>query len=111
MRTEVLVAPPGFATRQSAGQAEVPASGQAGASPEELNKQLNDPVSSVWSLNFQNDFHLPDISFGPRAPQGPGTNWLRTVPGKGFFVILRLYGPTQPFFAQTWKPGDLEKAQ
>jgi len=26
-----------------------------------------------------------------------------------FFVILRLYGPTKPFFDQSWKPGDLEK--
>jgi hypothetical protein len=29
-----------------------------------------------------------DISFGPNAPHGQGKNWLRTVPGKGFFVIL-----------------------
>jgi hypothetical protein len=43
--------------------------------------------------------------------QGQGKNWLRTVLGKGLFVILRLYGPTQPFFDQTWKPSDLDKAQ
>jgi hypothetical protein len=34
---------------------------------------------------------------------------LKTVPGSGFFVILRLYGPKQPFFDQSWKPGDVEK--
>src|SRR5882724_5977677 len=39
-----------------------------------------------------------DIYFGHDATQGQGKNWLRTAPGKGFFVILRLYGPTQPFF-------------
>jgi hypothetical protein len=49
-----------------------------------------------------------DIYFGPSSP-GDGRNWLRTVPEKGFFVILRLYGPTEPFFNQTWRPGDLEE--
>jgi hypothetical protein len=50
-----------------------------------------------------------DLSFGPTAPAGKEGNWRRTVPGKGFFVILRLYGPTQPFFDQSWKPDDVEK--
>ncbi|HVY05645.1 MAG TPA: DUF1254 domain-containing protein [Burkholderiales bacterium] len=49
-----------------------------------------------------------DIYFGPESP-GEGKNWLRTLPDKGFFVILRLYGPTKPFFDKAWKPGDLEK--
>jgi hypothetical protein len=34
---------------------------------------------------------------------------LRTVPGKGFFVLLRLYGPKKEFFEQAWKAGDIEK--
>jgi hypothetical protein len=50
-----------------------------------------------------------DIYFGPSAPPGKDANWRRTVPGKGFFMILRLYGPTQAFFDKTWKPGDVEK--
>jgi hypothetical protein len=49
-----------------------------------------------------------DIYFGPNSP-GEGKNWLRTLPGKGFFVILRLYGPKQAFYDQTWKAGDIEK--
>jgi hypothetical protein len=49
-----------------------------------------------------------DIYFGPESP-GDGKNWLRTLPDKGFFVILRLYGPTKAFFDKKWKPGDLEK--
>jgi hypothetical protein len=40
---------------------------------------------------------------------GEGRNWLKTLPDQGFFVILRLYGPTQAFFDQAWKPGDIEK--
>jgi hypothetical protein len=34
---------------------------------------------------------------------------VRTVPGKGSLVLLRIYGPTQAFFDKTWVPGDLEK--
>jgi hypothetical protein len=49
-----------------------------------------------------------DIYFGPTSP-GTGKNWLKTLPKQGYFVILRLYGPTQPFFDKTWRPGDLEK--
>jgi hypothetical protein len=30
------------------------------------------------------------------------------VPGEGFFVILRLYGPTKTFFDKSWKPSDIE---
>ena len=49
-----------------------------------------------------------DIYLGPSSP-GPGKNWMRTLPDQGFFVILRLYGPKQAFFDQSWKPGDIEK--
>ena len=29
-------------------------------------------------------------------------------PGKGWFMILRLYGPLQPWFDKTWQPGEIE---
>lgn len=46
--------------------------------------------------------------FGPKAPQGHEGNWIQTMPDKSFNVILRLYGPLQPWFDKTWKPGDFE---
>ncbi len=49
-----------------------------------------------------------DVYFGPQSP-GPGKNWIRTLPDKGFFVLIRLYGPTKSFFDKSWKPGDLER--
>jgi hypothetical protein len=49
-----------------------------------------------------------DIYFGPRAPEGKESNWIETVPGKSWFVILRLYGPLEPWFDKTWQPGDIE---
>ena len=36
-----------------------------------------------------------DVYFGPKAPAGKESNWVQTWPGKGWNVILRLYGPQQ----------------
>ena len=49
-----------------------------------------------------------DIYFGPEKPAG-AANWLKTIPGRGYFVIIRLYGPDQPYFDQTWRPDDIVK--
>jgi hypothetical protein len=50
-----------------------------------------------------------DLYIGPKAPAGKEGNWLATVPGKGFFTILRLYLPAGPAIDGSWKPGDLKK--
>ena len=52
-----------------------------------------------------------DLYLGPKAPDGKASNWLATVPGRGFFAILRLYSPTEPAIDKNWKPGDIEKVQ
>jgi len=49
-----------------------------------------------------------DLYFGPEAPAGKESNWLQTVPGKGWFCLLRLYDPTEPWFDKTWQPGEFE---
>ena len=48
------------------------------------------------------------IWFAPKAPPGDEANWAQTSKGKGFNVLLRLYGPLEPWFNKTWKPGDFE---
>lgn len=48
-----------------------------------------------------------DVYFGPKAPAGKESNWVQTVPGKGWNTILRLYGPLEPWFDKTWKPGEI----
>jgi hypothetical protein len=49
------------------------------------------------------------ITFGPERPSGsPEGNWIQTVPGKGWFLILRLYSPLQPFFDKSWRPSEIE---
>ena len=30
------------------------------------------------------------------------------MPGKGFFAVLRLYSPLQPFFDKSWHVGEVE---
>ena len=49
-----------------------------------------------------------DIYFAPAAPTGQESNWLQTVPGKSWFIALRVYGPLQPWIDQTWRPGEIE---
>jgi len=51
-----------------------------------------------------------DVYFGPTAPEG-AANWIKTVPGRGYFGLMRLYSPTKVFYDQTWKPGDVEKVK
>jgi hypothetical protein len=48
------------------------------------------------------------VWFGPKAPAGHEANWVQTMPGRGYNVLLRLYGPLEPWFNQTWQPGDFE---
>jgi hypothetical protein len=50
-----------------------------------------------------------DLYLGPRAPEGKEGNWLATVPGKGYFAILRLYSPTEAAINKTWRPGDITR--
>jgi hypothetical protein len=52
-----------------------------------------------------------DIYFGPAAPTGKESNWIQTVPGKGWFTILRLYGALEPWFDKTWRPGEITLVQ
>ena len=56
----------------------------------------------------QNEDGSYDVYIGPKAPAGKEANWLQTVPGKGWNMLFRLYGPLQPWFDKTWRPGDPE---
>ncbi len=49
------------------------------------------------------------VWFAPKAPVGHETNWVQTMPGKGWNSLLRLYAPLEPWFDKTWKPGDFER--
>ncbi|MET4177523.1 hypothetical protein ABIB99_008647 [Bradyrhizobium sp. LA6.1] len=49
------------------------------------------------------------IYFGPTQPAGVARgNWIQTMPGKDWFLILRLYSPLEPFFTKAWRPSEIE---
>ncbi len=106
-----------------------------GARTYRLRIPPNPPVKNFWSFvvydgqtrsELQTDQQYPSISsqkadlqinsdgsvdvfFGPRPPAGKESNWIQTMPGKSWNTILRLYGPLEPWFARTWRPGDIDQ--
>jgi hypothetical protein len=100
-----------------------------------LHLPPNIPVANFWSVilydnqtrsMLQNDQQWPavssqtkglmvnpdssvDVYFGPKPPAGKENNWVQTIPGKGWNTLLRLYGPLQPWFDKTWRPGEIEE--
>jgi hypothetical protein len=98
-----------------------------------LHLPANVPVGAFWSLtlydtairsmiqNPRNDSALSsydklktnadgsiDLYFAPTAPAGSESNWIQTVPGKGFYPMLRFYTPKEGVFDGTWKLPDVE---
>jgi hypothetical protein len=73
----------------------------------ELQNGEKFPSVSQYSGPVANADGSVDIYFGPQAPEGKEKNWIKTVPGKGWFPYLRFYSPTEAFFNQTWKPDDI----
>jgi hypothetical protein len=51
-----------------------------------------------------------ELFFGPEPPATATSNWIRTLPSKGWFTILRLYGPLEGYMDRSWKPSDIEPA-
>jgi hypothetical protein len=68
------------------------------------------PSVSSYTKPLVNADGSIDITFGPDAPKEK-TNWIRTVPGKGWFPIFRFYSPTEPFFDKTWKLEDIAEVK
>ena len=50
-----------------------------------------------------------DLYFGPAAPEGLESNWVKTIPENGFFLYFRFYGPKKEFYDRSWILDDLKK--
>jgi hypothetical protein len=70
--------------------------------------QISAGLDSTFPTLKKSDDGSATIYFGPKAPAGQESNWIQTMPGKGWNVILRLYGPTERWHDRSWKPGDIE---
>jgi len=104
-----------------------------GAKEYKLHIPANVPVNDFWAVTIydtqtrsllQTDQQFPtvgsltegfkqnedgsfDVFFSPNPSSGRENNWLQTIPGKSFLVILRVYGPLKPWIDKTWKPGEV----
>lgn len=72
--------------------------------------QRRPSLSSLKDLK-QNADGSVDVYFGPRAPAGMASNWIQTVPGRGFFLLYRLYAPTEALYAGKWRIGDVTRVE
>lgn len=66
-------------------------------------------LRSLFELKDKMTGAMVDLYFGPKAPVGQDGQWIKTIFGKGWFVYFRIYGPQQPAFDGSWKPGDFEE--
>jgi hypothetical protein len=76
-------------------------------------KQARAALRSLFELRDVHGSEPLDLHFGPSPPAGKSgaeKRWLQTVPGKGWFAYLRLYGPEAAAFDGSWKPGDFTLA-
>jgi hypothetical protein len=65
-------------------------------------------LRSLFELKDKSAAQSVDLYFGPAAPAGKEGQWIKTNPGKSWFAYFRIYGPEQPAFDGSWKPGDFE---
>ena len=74
--------------------------------------QTDQPPAGINSLSGkvkENKDGSIDVIFAPTLPKGVNEgNWIQTIPGKSWFIILRAYGPLQPWIDKTWRPSELE---
>jgi hypothetical protein len=67
-------------------------------------------LSSLFDFHELGDATSVDLTFGPTPPAGGPDRWLQTIPGAGWFVYFRIYGPEAAAFDGSWKPGDFRRS-
>jgi hypothetical protein len=72
------------------------------------NEQGNAIVNNRSKIKTESDGSVK-VYIGPEAPAGYESNWVQSIKGQGFFVYLRLYGPTEAYFDKSWKMPDFKR--
>ena len=65
-------------------------------------------INSLSADQKKNEDGSIDVVLAPKAPDGMEKNWIQTIPGKSWFILLRAYGPLEPWLNKTWRPSQLE---
>jgi hypothetical protein len=65
-------------------------------------------VSNQCGYVMINEQGSVDVRFDPEAPLGLEPNWIPTVPGKGWKMLLRLCCPLRAWFDRTWRQCEIE---
>jgi len=68
-------------------------------------------LRSLFELKDVKPSGSVDLYFGPKAPKNSEGRWIKTVPGRGWFAYIRIYGPDGPAFEGSWKPADFEQVK
>lgn len=74
--------------------------------------QTDQSWPSVFSTNknlVYNSDGSVDAWFGPNSVERNENNWIKTIPGKNWYIILRLYYPLDSWFDKRWRPGEIEE--
>ena len=78
------------------------------ANRSQIQNAINDSARSGLDKLKTNADGSIDLYFGPKAPSGLESNWIQTIPGKGFYPMMRFYSPTERLFDGTWRMSDVE---
>lgn len=70
--------------------------------------QKNAALRSLSELKDLKGEKPIELYFSPTTPTGKEKQWIKTIPGKGWFSYFRIYGPEEPAFNGSWKPSDFE---
>ncbi|QNK02038.1 DUF1254 domain-containing protein [Dyella telluris] len=128
----MAIAMPGIGSQYAAANLDAKGNPFDGNKTYRLHVAANVPVKDFWSVviydpqtrsMLQTDAQFPSLSsahglklnadgstdlyFAPKRPAN-AANWIQTIPGKGWFLIFRLYGPLQPWFDKSWSLEDIQ---
>jgi hypothetical protein len=73
------------------------------------NNQLWPSVHSNNKKLFYNSDGSVDAWFGPDCIEGKESNWVKTIPGHQWYLILRLYYPLESWFNKKWQHREIEE--